>query len=205
MFIQIVFVFNMLGQKNSVLSSGEWYKIATNQNGIYKLDYSNFQDLGVNVSNLQTNAIKIFGNGGGMLSKLNSDFRYSDLVENAIKIYDANNNGIFENNDYVLFYGASPHVWHFNETTGLFEHETHLFTDEVNYFLTIDNASYAKRVGEKQTLQNPTQIISNYDTFEFHELELENLIKSGSEWFGERFSYDSKQSFSIYSNIIVFF
>ena len=201
--INIGFVFNLLGQKNSVLSSGEWYKIATNQNGIYKLDYYDFQDLGVNVSNLQTNAIKIYGNGGGMLSKLNSDFRYSDLVENAIKIFDANNNGIFENNDYVLFYGASPHVWHFNETNGLFEHEIHLFADEVNYFLTIDDDSYAKRIGEKQTLQNSTQIITDYNTFEFHELELENLIKSGSKWFGERFSYDSKQSFAFsFPNII---
>ena len=45
---------------------------------------------------LQTSAIKIYGNGGGMLPKLNSDFRYSDLTENAIKVYDINQNGILK-------------------------------------------------------------------------------------------------------------
>ncbi|MEC7646141.1 MAG: type IX secretion system sortase PorU [Bacteroidota bacterium] len=200
---QIVFVFSLLAQKNSVLSSGEWYKIATNQNGIYKLDYSNFQDLGVNVSNLQINAIKIYGNGGGMLPKLNSDFRHSDLVENAIKIYDFNNNGVFENNDYVLFYGVSPNVWNLNETTGLFEHTTHLFADEVNYFLTIDNNSNGKRIVQKDILQNSTKVITSYSAFAYHELELENLIQSGSKWFGERFSYNSKQSFAFsFPNLI---
>ena len=37
---------------------------------------------------MQTTDIKLYGNGGGMLPHLNSDFRYSDLVENAIKIHD---------------------------------------------------------------------------------------------------------------------
>ena len=81
-----------------------------------------------------------------MLPKLNSDFRYSDLTENAIKVYDANNNGFFEDGDYILFYGMSANVWSFNANNNLFEHEIHLFADEVNYFLTIDNQFNGKRI-----------------------------------------------------------
>ncbi|MEC9209320.1 MAG: type IX secretion system sortase PorU [Bacteroidota bacterium] len=193
---QISLLLNLSAQNNSVLSTGNWYKITTNKNGIYKLDYSDFQTLGVSVSSLQTSAIKLYGNGGGMLPKLNSDFRYTDLTENAIKVYDSNNNGVFENGDYILFYGMSANVWNFNENTNLFEHETHLFADEVSYFLTIDNQSSGKRVIEKNMLQNPTKMITVYNAYSHHELELENLIHSGSKWFGERFSYDSKQSFA---------
>ncbi len=193
---QMSLALNLSAQNNSVLSSGDWYKIATNKDGIYKLSYSDFKALGVDVYSLQVSAIKLYGNGGGMLPKLNSDFRNSDLIENAIKVYDSNNNGVFEESDYVLFYGMSANVWVFNENTNFFEYETHLFADEVNYFLTIDNQFNGKRVLERNGLQNPQKIISSFNAYTHHEEELENLIQSGSKWFGERFSYDSKQSFS---------
>ena len=189
------FLLNLSAQNNSVLANGNWYKVSTNQDGIYKLNYSDFQTLGVSVANLQTSAIKLYGNGGGMLSKLNSDFRYSDLTENAIKVYDSNNNGVFESGDYILFYGMSANVWNFNQNTNLFEHETHLFADEVSYFLTIENQLIGKRIVEKTALQNPSKTITTYNAYSYHEKELENLIQSGSKWFGERF-YDSKQSFA---------
>ena len=189
------FLFNLLGQSYSVLSDGDWYKITTNKEGIYKLDYSDFQDIGVNVSNLQISSIRLYGNGGGMLPRLNSEFRHLDLVENAIKVKDANNNGFFDIEDYILFYGMSSSVWRFNENTNFFEYDLHLFSDEVAYFLTIDSQSNGKRVIDKNLSGDATKIISSYSVFANHELELENLIESGREWFGERFSYDSKQSF----------
>ena len=190
-------LFNMMfSEENSVLSEGSWYKISTNQTGVYKLKYSDFIKLGINVSNIQINSIRLYGNGGGMLPKLNSDFRYSDLIENAIEVYDSNNNGIFENEDYILFYGMSPNIWNFNENTNLFEHEVHLFSDDVDYFITIDNQSSGKRINLKESLQNSAIIIDSYNTYAFHEKELENLIQSGSKWFGERFTNNNKQSFS---------
>ena len=59
-------------QQNSVLSSGNWYKIGVAEDGIYRLSYNDFQNLGVNTSNLNVNSIKLYGNGGGMLPYLNS-------------------------------------------------------------------------------------------------------------------------------------
>jgi hypothetical protein len=123
----VLLTVNLFGQYNSVLSEGKWFKISTNKSGIYKLDYSSILSLGVAVNNLQISSIKLYGNGGGMLPKLNSDFRYNDLVENAINIYDLNNNGVFENGDYILFYGQSPHTWKYDPQSSLFKHETHLF------------------------------------------------------------------------------
>jgi len=191
----ILITVNLFGQYNSVLSEGKWFKITTNKSGIYKLDYSSILSLGVAVNDLQISSIKLHGNGGGMLPKLNSDFRHNDLVENAINIYDSNNNGVFENGDYILFYGQSPHSWKYDDQSSLFKHETHLFSDEVNYFLTIDNQYNGKRIEQKQALQNPTKMITSFNDFSFHELEFENLIHSGREWFGERFDSQNSQSF----------
>ena len=75
--IQIVFSLTLFSQVNSVLSTGNWYEITTQQNGIYQLTYSDIQALGVSSTNIQVSDIKLYGNGGGMLPELNSDFRYS--------------------------------------------------------------------------------------------------------------------------------
>ena len=194
--IFMLFLANVYGQYSSVLAQGDWYKIATNESGIYKLSYSSIKSLGVNMNDLQVLALRLYGNGGGMLPQLNSDFRHDDLVENAIKIYDANDNGIFESADYILFYGESPHTWNYDTLSRLFNHETHLFTDEVNYFLTIDNQHDGKRVEVKQALKNASKTVTSFNEFSFHETENENLIHSGKEWFGERFDIQNNQSFA---------
>jgi len=198
----VLITVNLFGQYNSVLFEGKWFKISTNKSGIYKLDYSSIVSLGVAVNNLQISSIKLYGNGGGMLPKLNSDFRHNDLVENAINIYDSNGNGVFENGDYILFYGQSPHSWKYDAQSGLFKHETNLFSDDVNYFLTTDNQYYGRRIMQKQSLQNPTKMITSFNDFSSHELEFENLIHSGREWFGERFDSQNSQSFDFsFSNL----
>ena len=191
-----VFCAGLFAQNSSVLAQGEWYKISTTKNGIYKISYSSIVDLGIDVNNLQISAIKLYGNGGGMLPHLNSDFRHNDLPEMAVKIYDYNNNGVFESSDYILFYGMSADIWKFNASSNLFEHKTHLFSDKVFYFLTVDSQDEGKRVELKNTLLNPTKTITDYNAFAYHEQELENIIHSGKKWFGERFSYDNSQNFS---------
>ena len=101
-YIFFCFSYNLKAQYNSVLSSGDWYTISTSINGIYKINYNDLLNLGITEENINIDNIHIFGNGGGMLPHLNSDFRHEDLVENSIQIYDDNNNGIFEQNDYLF-------------------------------------------------------------------------------------------------------
>ena len=78
----LMYFYYAKGQESSVLSNGDWYEITTNENGIYKIDYVFLSQLGINLSNININSIKLFGNGGGMLPNLNSAFRFDDLIEN---------------------------------------------------------------------------------------------------------------------------
>lgn len=177
----------LFGQENSVLSSEKWYKVSVANTGIHKLSYNDFQDLNIPVNNLNINSIKLFGNGGGMLPNLNSQFRYNDLQENAIHVHDSNNNGDFNTDDYILFYAESPHKWFHNALTGLFEYEEHLYSEENFYFITIDPTSAGKRITSKPLLVNYTRVINSFNDYKVHESNFENLIQSGSEWYGERF------------------
>ena len=194
-FLFFYFTLQLSAQYHSVLSSGNWYSFSTNVNGVYKLDYNDFFELGVNLDYVEIEDIKIYGNGGGMLPHLNSNFRHDDLIQISIEIHDFNNNGVFENGDYVLFYGESPNEWILNEDNGYFEHQVHLFSDNVKYYLTINNNITSKRIALKQPLGNSTRIINTFTDFAYHESELENLIQSGRKWFGERFDYQNNQSF----------
>ena len=186
------------GQKSSVLANGDWYEITTNENGIYKIDYAFLSQLGINLSNLNINSIKLFGNGGGMLPYLNSEFRFDDLIENNIKAVDINNNAIFDFEDYILFYGMSPNDWQFNPNTNLFENNIHLYDNEVSYFLTFNNSSGGKRITNVSEISGQNIDITSYNFYVNHEEENVNLINSGRKWFGEKFSSNSTKNFSFF-------
>jgi len=177
----------LLGQENSVLSSDKWYKVSVTNTGVHKLSYKDFQNLNIELNDININSIKLFGNGGGMLANLNSQFRYNDLQENAIYVYDFNNNGYFNSNDYILFYAESPNKWSYSESIDLFEYKEHLFSDECYYFITIDPDSNGKRILNKPLLTDYTKVIKSFNDFKVHESNIENLIQSGREWYGERF------------------
>ena len=95
--------------------------------------------MGIDVGSINPQNIRIYGNGGGMLPKQNSEFRYDDLVENAIAVV-GESDGSFNGADYILFYGESPDTWIFDVGDGRFHHEVHDYSKNTYYFLTTDPA-----------------------------------------------------------------
>ncbi|MEE2954179.1 MAG: type IX secretion system sortase PorU [Bacteroidota bacterium] len=185
---------NAFSQSASVLSTGDWYKISVVQDGVHKISYADLQQLGVNTSNLSISSIGLFGNGGGMLPKLNSDFRYNDIQENAIQIIDENGNGLFENGDYILFFGQSPDRWQWNESTQLFQFDKHLYSSKTYYFLTTSMSSSPKRIAQKPIESTYSYTTSTFNNYKVHENENINLIGSGSIWYGEVFEIEKSHS-----------
>ncbi len=168
--------------RTSVLSTGTWYRIATTQNGVYKLTYEQLKDLGIDVENIDPRSIRIYGNGGGQLAFANSAFRHDDLQENAIMV-SGETDGVFNENDYVIFYGSGQIKWKQDITTGRFVHQLNAYSDSTYYFLTTDLGS-GKRI-QTFSANSPTQTINTFDDHQVHEAELVNLLKSGREWYGE--------------------
>lgn len=170
---------------NSVLATGNWYKIGVTKEGIYKIDVAFLSKLGVNTSNIASSSIRLFGNGGAMLDEKNAVSRPDDLIENAIEVADGGD-GIFNGNDYVTFYGASPDKWFKDSINARFKHQKNLFSDTVYYYLTIGGTG--KRIQTKNVTAAENKICNSYNERYFHEQELVNFLNSGKEWFGEEFS-----------------
>lgn len=167
---------------NSVLASGDWYKIRINKSGIYKLTYEELTQIGIS----NPASVSIYGNGGSMLP-LNFESAFSnDLLEIPIKTITGND-GIFNSGDYILFYAQGPNIPGFDTTLNLYKQNIHLYSDYNYYFIT-DSRSAGKQI-ETITSTNETasQSFNYYDELHYHEVDDTNLIRSGRNWFGEQF------------------
>jgi hypothetical protein len=178
----------------SVLATGSWYKFSVDTTGVFKVDISLLQKMGINTSNLNPKNIKIYGNGGALLPQRNSDFRYDDVVENSIYVA-GESDGVFNSDDYILFYAKGAHDWVLNPSLETAAHRQNIYSDKAYYFLTVSDSA-GKRI---QTASNialaATKTITKFDDFVFYEKEEKNLFAIGTQWFGEDFSVNDSQSF----------
>lgn len=178
----------------SELSKGTWYKIATINRGIHKIDYNFFLQNGIPISDIDPRKINIFGNGGKMLNEKNSFPYIDDLKQNAI-IVSGEADGVFNQNDYILFFGEDPVTWKYNESEKIFEHSNHLYSDTVFYFLCLDYAA-SKRIQNASQISLPANVnVNSFNDYKVYESELYNFIKSGRQWFGDNFDITTSKNY----------
>ncbi|MCP4521041.1 MAG: type IX secretion system sortase PorU [Cytophagales bacterium] len=176
---------------NSVLSSGDWYKISVSRTGVYKIDKDFLSNLGISTGSINPKNIQIYGNGGGMLPQPLSEARYDDLQENAIVVV-GEDDGRFDDGDYILFYGESPNEIIADEDDSNFSHAKNVYSDNTYYFITIGE-SEGKRVPSITTsVESTTQTITSFDEYVYHEEDEYSIIISGREWYGEKFDNFTK-------------
>ena len=170
----------------SVLNEGSWHKIGLTESGMYRLDRDFLNSLGISTTSIDPRNLRIYGNGGGMLPQANNKFRYDDLVENAIRVV-GEEDGRFDANDYVVFYGESPHIWKYEVDQDRFAHEYHLYSDTNFYYITVGDVA-GKRVEEVSISSAATYNPTTYRGLDFHEIDNANPEKSGRYWLGEAFN-----------------
>ncbi|MEM9299481.1 MAG: type IX secretion system sortase PorU [Bacteroidota bacterium] len=178
--------------QNSVLLSGNWYKVPVEENGVYKLSYEFLRSAGLPVEDLDPRKIKVFGNSGGMLPQANDAHRPFGLIENSILV-TGEDDGSFDNGDYVLFYGHGPHSYAYNGAT--FVYEYNIYSDLNYYFISYEGTD-GKRIQNIENKGSNFPVVNTFDDFEHYEIEETNLLISGREWYGERFDLTTEQDFT---------
>ncbi|MFZ2338269.1 MAG: type IX secretion system sortase PorU [Bacteroidales bacterium] len=163
---------------SSVLSSGKWYRISVTEDNIYRVDFSTLKALGLeNPSNP-----RIFGNNTGQLSYYNDGSQPDDLEEIAIFTYTGSD-GIFNEGDYLLFFGQGTGKWIYDYSTREFSHQKHNYSDTAFYFLTSGQAPGRKINRSEEPVNEPDLITETSDNLFIHEIESENILHSGREWY----------------------
>lgn len=169
----------------SVLASGTWYKIGITNTGFHKIDADFVKSLGVDPSTVNPANIRVFGNGGNMLSEANYASRPTDLRENALLVSDGDN--VLNAGDYAVFYGVGPMGWRADTAKKRFDHFKNIYSDTAYYFITFTSGP-GLRINQENAPATGTVNLSDYNYYDVHDIDLTNPGGIGKTWYGEQFN-----------------
>jgi len=183
----------------SVLSLGFWYRIPVTGEGVYILDAAYLQSAGLDITEIDPRTIKIYGNGGAEVPELLTAPRPEDLVETAIYV-QGQEDAVFNNNDFIIFFGKSTRGWSYNPTTKLFDHSIHHYAETNYYWLTYGGLVNGKRMQQQASLSDPATVVPDHFTgLVLVDEDTVNLLGSGKDWYGPTINANSSMT---YANIL---
>jgi hypothetical protein len=116
--------------------SNNWFKVIVRENGIYRIDRTTMIQSGVPVSSLDPRTLRVFSGGGKVLPLDNSN-PFLELEEVAIYV-SGEEDGTFDPEDFVLFFGWSPHDWDYDPSANATGFHTNPFTNDNVFWLTFN-------------------------------------------------------------------
>lgn len=174
---------------NSVLSTGQWYRFYIEKSGVFQLTKSFLGSIGINTNSVDPRTIKIYGNGGRMLPLLNSENYPFDVVENAVK-FVGEEDGSFDNGDYILLYGEGPTTYNQESDTNL-----NLYVDKTYYYVNVSSGN-GKRIQAMPIIDAAADFqIDTFQDYQFYEVDEYNLAKIGRRWFGDDFDIENQREY----------
>lgn len=188
---------------NSVLSTGQWYRFYVDRSGVFLISKDFLNQLGVN-TNVDPRSIKIYGNGGAMLPFENSIPYPMDLTENAIK-FVGEEDGVFNNEDYILFYGEGPKgdITDQSDNFPLINTNLNPYTDKSYYYVHIGSGIGKRIQSIVQPSGNADVTIDTFQDYQFQEVDEVNIGKVGRRWFGDRFGIENEKMYTFnFPNLI---
>ena len=182
---------------HSKLATGSWYKIPISETGVYKITTADLPALdGAVCSN-----IAIYGSDGRMMYASNTSLHLDDLKAVAIEVYDANHNGSFEAEDYLLFYAEGPDVWRYVSRDQRFEYNVHAYANNNFYYLCFDQSAPSDenlRITDCPLLESNQLDITRNTMAVYYGKENINTHKTGQIWVTDKFSSSTpKRSYTI--------
>lgn len=179
---------------HSRLAAGSWYRIPISQTGVYRLTVSEVPALnGANISR-----IALYGAPGGQLSTQLNDGQPDDLVPAAIEVVDANGNGTFDNNDYLLFYAEGPSVWRYSDGNQRFEYRHNTYATNNYYYLNADFSASATDAGllrvkaSSATSTNQGELSTFTGVAVMHDDKI-NPNEGGEGWMADKFTNSMRE------------
>ncbi|MCX6150129.1 MAG: type IX secretion system sortase PorU [Ignavibacteriales bacterium] len=172
---------------NSVLSSGKWYRFETPDEGIYIINKTTLAAIGIDPATVDPRTIKIYNNGGKVLSENILTARPQDLVENAIFV-NGESDGKFDDGDYILFYGRGINFWEYDATTKKVIRFYHNYSRQNYYWITY-GGNTGKRMESKSSLNStPDNTQLTTDAYYSWEEDKAKILPSGRLYVGDEFT-----------------
>ncbi len=184
---------NSHDRKNSMLSSGKWYKIKVDTSGVYKLTYDDLKRIGLQ----EPKNTRVFSYGGRQLPYYCSNDVFDDLNEIPV-IMESGSDGVFGSGDYMMFYVEGPTVLKYDDKKAMLIHEKHCYSDYTYLFLTSDFGSALPMETAKPEKLPANVVVDSYDCYGYMENDKCNLVLSGRRWYDSRLNTNRMDSALFY-------
>jgi len=180
---------------NSIFASGDLYRLEIKESGIYKLDKNYLQNAGININAINPKTIKIYGNNGFEVPYSNCADYPNDPMENAIYV-EGESDGVFNDNDFVLFYGQGPVEWSYDSTSSTYLHYQNPYSKANYYWFTFGNNN-GIRMQNVISTSEPNAFSPNYFIDRtFDDPDVNNLGATGLLWVSQRIGLNDNFSFN---------
>lgn len=156
----------------SVLSSGTWYRLSADRDGIYRISYQKIRQLGIP----NPEKARIFGHPRGMLPLICRPGSGEDLRECPT----------IHRGGYIYFFARSANGQKFSNDLGINVIEQNIYTDRSSYFITGIQTGTPSDMPAESPVPATKTISEGLFTYH-HEEMINNLQMSGRRWFGEHF------------------
>ncbi|MGE5498923.1 MAG: C25 family cysteine peptidase, partial [Syntrophothermus sp.] len=188
------------GKINSVLSAGKWYRFEAPEEGIYKITQQTISSLGLNPQTIDPKTIRIYNNGGKAVSEVVGTPRGEDLLENSVFVQKAADDGKFNADDYVLFYGRGINFWEYDTAQKAVVRYYHPYSKSNYYFMTFSQGQ-SKRMQDKGVSQQTSQVVQQTTkAYASWEEDKAKLMNSGRQYMGDSFG-DAQKTRSYLTNV----
>ena len=177
------------------LGKDNMYRLSIAEDGVFRIDRNWMIAAGFDPDTLDPRAIRLWGNGGEMLP-MNNDVDRPLGVEAAAIWFEGEEDGVWNVDDALFFYGKGPNTWIQGTNARTWKHDRHTYSDSAWYFLEVNSESVdslARIQVREEISATPDTVVETFWMRSFHELELESPNRSGREWFGESFQNTSSR------------
>ena len=168
------------GVVSSILASGEWFKFKVDTTGVYQITPQFLSSLGMNLSGVDVNTIKIYGYGGRSLPLPNNENLFYDPPQIPIKLIGTSDD-VFDGSDSILFYAEGSEGY-------VVENDSFLnpYDDDTYYYVTSGGSVSERVLNLNEPAGSVDQVFDTYEYESFYERDVFNLGAYGRRWFGER-------------------
>ena len=162
----------------SVLSSGDIYKLSIDEDGIYQIDADYLGSLGLSATNPQQ--VRLYSKGGAALPEHVGDFYPVDLAEVAL-FEVGNGDGIWDSGEKFLFYGQGEDVWEWNNNSEDFFRKENPYSEVTHYYIKIEGTGLRTSILPSNTTAN------NYDRTYTNRMRWEEDLVNLLQFSGNRY------------------
>ena len=169
---------------------GKWFKITVREDGIYDISLQDLKDAGFSEPNININRIFLYSNstGGREIDDTPGIDTLNNLVENSRTI-DGGLDGYLDSGDNIRFYGRASSGVDAN-SFGTLNYHRNSYSNYNYYWVLISDSPDSPKSMQTVVSSNPSAdtTVTKYERVQRHEVESVNYLRSGKDWYGEKFN-----------------